>query len=272
MIRKSKYDSSKFLIEFNNKESDIVCIYYITNMLNNKIYIGQTLNFVERATRHRRELFLNKHYSKHLQKSYNLGNTFEIKILEICEIDELDNKEIFWISLLNTTNKKLGYNIYPGGNSLRGYVQSKESNQKRSNSLKGRKPNIESLCKPVLSYDSKTGKFVKEYVSISETARQLNVRISSVSSSLLKQNFSIKNLIFKYKTDEFFQETIDLIPNSRRDLKKKIVQRDLENNIIKVWTSREEISKHLNLTLVLIRLRLNRGYTIYKDNYKYNYI
>lgn len=46
-------------------------IYKITNILNNKVYIGQTMQFIEkRITYHFSYLKRNQHSNQYLQKSY----------------------------------------------------------------------------------------------------------------------------------------------------------------------------------------------------------
>ena len=62
-------------------------IYCIINILNNKKYIGSTLNFRIRLRRHYYTLRNNKHHNIHLQHAYNKYgiNCFVFKILETCE-------------------------------------------------------------------------------------------------------------------------------------------------------------------------------------------
>lgn len=77
-------------------------IYGIKNKINNKIYIGQSINIEKRITRHKTHLKHNKHANQHLQNSYNfyLKEAFEFVILE--EVDEslLNQKEQTWIDSL----------------------------------------------------------------------------------------------------------------------------------------------------------------------------
>ena len=88
-------------------------IYKITNRINNKVYIGQTIRPVEqRFKRHIHDAennILNTHFSnaiKNMEKKI-----FYIEILDIA-IDqwELDRKEQYWIKYYNSTNSNFGYN------------------------------------------------------------------------------------------------------------------------------------------------------------------
>lgn len=92
-------------------------IYLITNKINNKKYIGQTIQSPEVRF---------KYHLNYAQKSYNLSNmplskaiqkygkeNFEMTILEKCEEVELDKREEFYIELYDTFNS--GYNATTGG-------------------------------------------------------------------------------------------------------------------------------------------------------------
>ena len=49
----------------------MIGIYKISNIINNKVYIGQSIDIQRRFSEHMRELNNNCHYNKHLQASYN---------------------------------------------------------------------------------------------------------------------------------------------------------------------------------------------------------
>lgn len=95
----------------------IICIYSIRNIINNKIYIGQTTNFKERKHSHFTSMKMGTHKNPYLQLSYNkYGKEYMIMdIVEICTKDELNNKEIYWIKFYNSNNRELGYNLTDGG-------------------------------------------------------------------------------------------------------------------------------------------------------------
>ena len=77
-------------------------IYGIRNLLNGKVYIGKTgMNFGDRWDSHRSLLNNGKHDNPHLQKAWDKygQDNFEFIIIEDCGIDELSDREKYYIEL-----------------------------------------------------------------------------------------------------------------------------------------------------------------------------
>lgn len=93
----------------------MISIYKITNIQNNKVYIGQTINTIEcRFKQHLRE----NRGSNLLHKDMQIQNKEDFKIILIDRAEtqiEADEKERFWISFYNSTNTEYGYNLDSGG-------------------------------------------------------------------------------------------------------------------------------------------------------------
>lgn len=91
-------------------------IYKITNIHNNKCYIGQTTNPTRRWKEH---IDSAKYIDLPLYKDINTYGitsfTFQILEQNIGE-DKIDNQEAYWIKTYDSQNKQKGYNIEPGGN------------------------------------------------------------------------------------------------------------------------------------------------------------
>lgn len=93
-------------------------IYIITNSVNSKVYIGQTIRTIEERFReHCRTKCSQGELNmliKRAIKKYGEEN-FTITELERCKESELDDKEIYYISLYNSYYD--GYNMTKGGKS-----------------------------------------------------------------------------------------------------------------------------------------------------------
>ncbi len=129
-------------------------IYYIKNTINNKYYVGQSVNIRNRILQHIREIKKGTKNGAIYQALRKYGiETFEFGVCCLCERSELNTNEEKYVELLKSTAPN-GYNLTTGGNSKtvisditrekisvaqKGRKKSLEEIQKISNSLKGRK-------------------------------------------------------------------------------------------------------------------------------------
>ena len=118
-------------------------IYKIENLINGKVYIGQSIEIEKRWQKHlnAKDNFL---IHKALRK-YGKEN-FSFTILEECSLFDLDAKEKFWINQYQSL-VPLGYNMVQGGSNGAGL----------------------SKGIPVLQYDL-NGNFLKEYDSANQAS------------------------------------------------------------------------------------------------------
>lgn len=91
-------------------------IYKITNIVDNKVYIGQSVDVETRIKRHKSDLKNKKHRNSLLQRAYDKYGKFKYEIIEHCEIAMMDDKEVYWIAYHKSTNRDYGYNFESGGN------------------------------------------------------------------------------------------------------------------------------------------------------------
>lgn len=90
-------------------------IYKITNKVNGKSYIGQTRYTIEFRWKQHQHKKDNTYFHNAIHK-YGVDN-FNIEILEECDTEELNQKEIFYIAKYDTF--KNGYNLTIGGDGNR---------------------------------------------------------------------------------------------------------------------------------------------------------
>ena len=101
---------------YQRKEKKIG-IYKITNLTNNKIYIGKSNDIERRFKEHLSKYEWSRTPNKPLYLAFQKYGVekFSFDIIEECSIDNLNDREKYWIGYFNSTNADLGYNITEGG-------------------------------------------------------------------------------------------------------------------------------------------------------------
>lgn len=184
--------------EYSNKSG----IYKITNLVNNKIYIGQAVNLFQRWCSHKG--CYDDCYIHRAIKKYGWTN-FKFEVLEICEKDKLIEKEQFYLDFYKSYNRNIGYNIRKFADTKFGYNHSQETKDKISKAKKCRKASLEermkrsefsklrpvsekflkmaviSKYKPVLQIDLEEN-FIKEWSSVKEISMKLSINYGKLSS------------------------------------------------------------------------------------------
>lgn len=94
-------------IEFNS------AIYKITNVVNNKCYIGSAVDVYTRLAVHKSGLKYGKQPNKHLQSAYDKYGieNFKFEVLEYV-LDKVDllKREQIWINYFQSCDRRFGYN------------------------------------------------------------------------------------------------------------------------------------------------------------------
>jgi len=95
------------------------CVYLIRNLINGKVYVGQTKNFAQRKAghlrlaRHPRAVGGERPLYRSMRK-HGIGN-FTFELLEECEDQFVDEREQYWVVHFDSFNPKKGYNLTNGG-------------------------------------------------------------------------------------------------------------------------------------------------------------
>lgn len=112
-------------------------IYGIYNLQTNKWYVGQSTDLHKRITTHKSLLRHSKpHENHHLLKAWEIygEESFEFYVLEECDKNQLNEREIYWIGLLDSYFN--GYNQTLGGGGVRGFILPDGSRKRQAESMR----------------------------------------------------------------------------------------------------------------------------------------
>jgi len=199
-------------------------IYKAINRINGKVYIGKTINGLERRISAHLRKKNGSYFSSALRK-YGIQN-FEFAIIDTAESnDVLLEKEIYWIKQFNSMTPN-GYNLTQGGQGSNGWVISDESKKKMSISKKGK-----SLSEEHKRKISKAGKgriFSAEHrIRLGEANRR---RISKPISEETRKKLSAAHKGKKW-TDEHKKKMSDLF-------KGRVVSEETRERMVEGWKKR----------------------------------
>jgi len=175
-------------------------IYKIVNKINNKTYIGSSIDIDNRFYVHKNKLKKNIHPNNILQNSvnkYGIEN-FIFEVIEECDVELLTEREQYWINFnIN------GYNIRKIAESNRGISLSEETKKKISESNKGKV--ISEHVRKLLSKAHKGRPKSKE--SVEKMKKSLtNRKLSEEHKKNISKNHANKNKSLPEKTKKKISE------------------------------------------------------------------
>ena len=157
----------------------MVGIYQIKNQVNNKIYIGSSVNIKQRIAKHYALLRHDRHNNEHLQNAWSKygEKNFSWSIIELCSEDLLLDLEQWYIDIL-----KPEYNIQP---STTHTIHAKETKIKlsKATSKAFEEGRLRKTTKTIYEYDL-AGNFIREWNSLTEAAETLGLFIDKISNCL----------------------------------------------------------------------------------------
>lgn len=267
-------------------------IYKITNIINNKCYVGSAKNFSKRWNRHLKDLENNCHHSIKLQRSFNKHgkNNFLFSIIEEVqyEKDIIIERENYWINELNS--KENGYNIADAsfGDILTNHPNREKIIKKISKSVQVRYNNMSEeerkfkhgnngekngmygknyQCHGIIANAKKNKNKTFEEIYGIERTHAIKEKLSNSVKNINRENFKEK---YKGNGNPFYgkthsEETKNRIKETKiKNLRifmanKKIII----NNVI--YNSCNEASKILNISSSTIYYRIHSMNTKFKD-------
>lgn len=263
-------------------------VYFIINLINNKVYVGSSTNTESRKRSHFWELNKQKHKNSYLQSSYNKygKEAFVFRVIEkdIPE-DKLFERELYWINYKRSNDPKFGYNLsLPNADGspnhsletrerLRRlryeYVHGRLTDDQYKELVENRltyinrerqieNHNIKSIC----FIDKNTNILVHEFKSIRLAAIYFHTQeriISRVLNSSSKKSF--KGFVVIFKDDYNPEKDYRIIPKYK--LPKIIVEKNIFKGhpvIVYNLETNEEVKEFDNLYLLADEYETTRNY------------
>ena len=245
-------------------------IYKITNTVNKKIYIGQSIRPIEQRFRRHINDAVNNNLDTHFARAIRKygQDKFIIKQIDAANSqDELNKKEQYWIKYYDAVNK--GYNetdaIYKCGGNTYKSKSDKEMveiiGKIRAPKLNSNNPNLRIIkCLNTKTNEELifcTLKECQEYFS-EDTHRFITTRVTNKTKSLYKGIWNIA-----YIEDEY---------SCKKNINKKgtvILVENLNTNKRQVFESVRLASRKCNINRNRIQARMKNKKDFIIDNYKF---
>lgn len=221
-------------------------IYKIENKINHKIYIGQTTRTVlSRWKEHisqAKDINKPHHYFHNAINKYGEEN-FIVKEIDSCDNkEELNAKEIYYISIYNSNNPKYGYNLTKGGEG--GYTSE--------------------VCQLDLN-----GKLLKTYPSIAQASRETGCSHSSICGCCTGTYNQSLSYQWCYKKD--LKERINQPAIKKKQTNIPVIQLTKNGDFVKLWYTIKEAQDYYNISNGKISA-VCRGKRITTAGYKWKYL
>lgn len=161
-------------------------IYKITNLINNKVYIGQTIQplnkrFSQHCTNPK------KHFKQAIKKYGK--KSFICEEIEKCNtIKELDDREVYWIAFYDSTDRKKGYNFSLGGQKTRKMIRK----PRNINKIMGR------TKLPIEQLSLGTFEIINIFSSVTEAAKHMKIHPSYITATCQLRQATTSGYIWKF--------------------------------------------------------------------------
>ncbi len=233
----------------------MIGIYKITNLIDGKCYIGQSVNIKKRFRSHRSNAKSN--HNEYLRKSiskYGIDN-FAFEVLKECKIEQLDDYEKKYILQFNSLVPN-GYNMDKGG-CVRKEIGEETIKKRRLASSGERNPNYgkpksdsfkrivaEARSKPINQY-SISGKYLATYPN-ARSVPGFEQKYKNIGLCCTGKTNSAYGYQWRFSKD-ICQEDIPSIEGSRKKNNTPILQMSVEGKFIEIYSNAKEAGQKTGL-------------------------
>lgn len=254
-------------------------IYKIKNLINGKVYIGQSVDIQYRFNNHKSESFNPKSnaYDTAIHRAirkYGIEN-FSFEIVEECEQENLRDREIYWISHYGSFGN--GYNLTSGGegvptvnikqaqqlwddglsieeisiimccqkHTVIRILESYEQYNQTESYKRGRENARKKMSKPVLQYDL-NGNFIQRYSSAIAAEKQTGINASNIRGVSSRHRSVAGNYQWTYEGEV---PPCVYHPKTSND-KKPVLQVDQQGNVLAEYESASSAARAVGLKSV----------------------
>jgi group I intron endonuclease len=207
-------------------------IYYIKHIDSGKIYVGQSENIDRRIKAHKNWFanptrIINRHLYNYAKK-YPL-ECFEFGILEFCELESLDERELYWY----TIHKRNSFNVRPEPVSNRGIKRTEE---------------FCSMISEIKKKQYESEEMYERYIAGIKRRSENNKWVESIKNSAKKRaddpEWRKKNLEMSKSQDVINKKKIS---NFTKGLSRAVAQYTLDDIFVDYFISAGEAAKMLNV-------------------------
>ena len=217
------------------------------------IYIGQSNRLRYRWNEHLNKLKQNKHCNKKFQNVFNkYPDNIKFEIIELCDVDMLDEREMYWISYYSSYNTKHGLNLSIGGDC--GSRKYKTKEEVKAAALEHFKQYRKTHKEDLKEYyrqryiDNKKELKVKSKQYYQDNKKYFRQRYQYNKDKIkehFRQYYQDNKKEFKVKSKEYRRNRGILSQSERRKLKFEIrykLSRPLTNEEWNIWRTNKSIS------------------------------
>jgi len=263
--------------EKNEKEINNYTVYMHVNKINNKKYIGITMQKPENRWSKGNHYKSSPHFYSSIKK-YGWDGFEHLILFENLSAKDAKNKEIELIAEYKSINKEYGYNCTIGGEGATGHKHTKEAIEKMRIASTGNVPSLETRekmrktmtgrimnaewkqrisdshkgdknpsAKAVVQLDSNY-KLIKEYSCARYAEKELGINVVNISQVCIGTGKSAGGYIFMFKED--YDNKKSTLINKSVNIKPyriPVIQMSLDGEEIFTFASVNEASKQLNI-------------------------